>query len=268
MPEVSVLLAARDEADVVGRAVESILAQTFDDWELVFVDDGSSDGTIAVVESFGDPRIRVHRLSRAGLSKALNAGLAIARGPFVARQDADDWSLPERLERQVAFLRAHPGVAVVGSAWIELGADGQRARPRARVVTGRLNDVLPQFNPITHTTAIFRREVVVSAGGYDEAFSYGEDYDLWLRLAHEGEVLWNLPDELAVRTMSGTNMSSQRERAQLVQELRIRSRDVRRRRQAGQPVSGPAARLALRSAVLLAPLSLRRVVRRKRGKVP
>jgi glycosyltransferase involved in cell wall biosynthesis len=266
-PVVSVVLAARNEAASIGDAIGSIREQTFESWELIVVDDGSTDDTRAIVEALGDPRIRVLARDASGLPHSLNAGLRVARAPFVARQDADDLSLPERFERQVALLTARPDVGVVGSAWIEVNGEGVRVRPRARVVTGPVNDVLARFNPITHTTAMFRRELVERLGGYDERLPYAADYELWLRIAAAGATLWNLAEPLAIRHMFGTNMSSRRERRQLVEELVIRCRDLRRSRRRGD-LTSQATRIPLRAAMLLAPIPLRRAVRRYQGKAP
>jgi cellulose synthase/poly-beta-1,6-N-acetylglucosamine synthase-like glycosyltransferase len=268
MPEVSVVMPARDEAASIERAIASVQSQTLTDWELIVVDDGSTDGTANVVERIGDRRVRVLRQAAGGVPVAANAGLAAATAPFVARQDADDLSLPERLERQVDFLRSRPDVAVVASRWIEVGADGVRQRPRTRFVEGRLNEHLPRFNPITHSTATFRRDVVAAVGGYDETLPYAADYDLWLRLAHAGSTLWNVPLELAVRTMSGTNMSARGERAQIREELRIRWRDAARRRRDGLSTRRQIGYLAARTPMLFVPIPLKRAVRRRQGKAP
>jgi len=266
LPVVSVVLAARNEETRIGRAIESILLQTLDAWELIVVDDGSRDKTGSVARSFTDPRVHVVTTPARGLAPALNSGIARARGPFVARQDADDLSLPHRLERQVAFLEERPDVAVVGSRWRELGPHGRPVRPRTRFVAGRVNDVLPSFNPLMHAAVVFRKAVFERIGGYDETLRFAQDYDLWFRLAHAGETLWNLPDLLAVRTMTGANVAARHERAQVLVELRVRRRDLGRRRRAGLPIGWQVWRLAQRALVALVPLRLKRSVRARRRK--
>jgi glycosyltransferase involved in cell wall biosynthesis len=267
-PAVSVVLAARDEERRIGRAIESIRAQTLPDWELVVVDDGSRDATSAVVERVADDRITLLRRPRRGLAAALNDAVSAARAPFVARQDADDYSLPHRLEVQLAFLRANPEVAVVGSDWFELDRNGERVRPRARFIAGSVNRVLPRFNPLMHTSVIFRRDVFDAVRGYDATLPHVEDYDLWLRLDEAGHTLWNVPEQLVVHAMTGENVAATRERAQLRGELALRWRDLQRRRRAHLPIAVQSWMLARRAPVLLAPIPLRRLVRRFRGKAP
>ncbi len=267
-PAVSVLMAARDERATIGRAIESILAQTFTHWELVVVDDGSRDGTGEVAASFGDPRIRVVGTAGVGLTRALNAGLRACAGALVARQDADDWSLPHRLALQVSFLQGAPGVVAVGGAWREVDPRGRPLRSRVAFVPGRVNETLHRFNPLAHTTVMFRRDAVEAVGCYDESLRFAQDYDLWLRLAAAGGSLWNLPAVVAVHTTSPFDTSSRYERRQMVDELRARVRHLRRSRAAGHPVARQLPPLARRALVLAAPLPLKRAVRSRQGKAP
>ena len=126
-PRVSVLIGCWNNADTLHRAIDSILSQTVDDLELIVVDDGSTDRTSEVVMKVSDPRLRYLPLGHIGISGSLNRGLREARGPIVAVQDADDWSLPQRLERELAILDGRPDVAVVGCRMREVGrGDGVR----------------------------------------------------------------------------------------------------------------------------------------------
>lgn len=127
-PEVSVLLAVYNGERYLSAAIESVLAQDFDDWELVIVDDGSTDATVSILDHLHDLRIRVLRTENQGLTKALNYGLRFCRGRLVARLDADDRCLPERLRVQAQFLRDHPEVAVVGSSFHEVLVEHMRVR--------------------------------------------------------------------------------------------------------------------------------------------
>ena len=152
------------------------------DFELLVVDDGSEDGTGDVVRGIDDPRIRYLRRPHAGLPLTLNAGLAEARAAVVAVQDADDWSAPQRLERQLAILDARPDVAVVGSRMPEVDAEGRELTARAPFEAGDVYHTLMRFNPISNPSSAYRREVVGALGGYDPRYGCAPEYDLWLRV--------------------------------------------------------------------------------------
>jgi glycosyltransferase involved in cell wall biosynthesis len=182
---VSVIMAVHDDAGGVSRAIESIVRQTNPDWELIVVDDGSTDDTLAVLQRWAatDARIRVMSNStNCGLASALNRAWRASSCQLIARMDADDVSLPERLERQTAFLRAHPNVDVVGSG-VELldergAALGQAFRPAGH---DALTSKIYRENPFIHPTVMMRRRVLEETGGYDEGLRRAQDFDLWLR---------------------------------------------------------------------------------------
>lgn len=194
LPLVSVVLPVRDGERTLARALESIREQTLHDWELIVVDDGSRDGTVALLEKLAEqePRLRIVRQGRDGIVAALNAGVAAARGEFVARMDADDVALPERLEAQVALLRERPDIGVA-SCLVEFGGDRAASAGYALHVdwiNGLLGPeaiALHRFveAPLAHPTALFRRELVARHGGY-RAGDFPEDYELWLRWLDAG----------------------------------------------------------------------------------
>ncbi|MEY4006785.1 MAG: hypothetical protein RLZZ221_2881 [Verrucomicrobiota bacterium] len=209
----------RDGARTVARAVDGVRAQTFHDWELIAVDDGSRDGTAEILKAFArtDPRIRVLVRPREGIVAALNAGIAAARGELVARMDADDEMHPERLAEQVALLDspASCDTGVVGCL-VEHGGDAQAAAGYALHVAWLNSLVTPEEialnrfveSPLAHPSVMFRRELVERHGGYRDG-SFPEDYELWLRWLDAGvrmakvpRVLlrWNDPPERASRT--------------------------------------------------------------------
>src|SRR4051794_6372059 len=184
-PAVTVLIGAYDNEPTLPRAIASILGQTESRLELIVIDDGSSDRSAAVAEAAigSDPRGRVIGLGRnLGIARSLNRGLREAAGPVVAIQDADDYSAPERLERQLALLAADPAVAVVGARMREVDAGDRLLRPRTTFAAGDVGPALPRFNPIPNGSAAMRREVALAAGGYDERYRYAAEYDLWLRI--------------------------------------------------------------------------------------
>ena len=185
MPLVSFVLAVHDGARYLGAAVESVLGQTVQDLELIVVDDASSDGTPDLLAAVGDPRLVVVRNERqAGLASSLNRGLETASGRYVARLDDDDVAVPERLERQLARIRAEPRVAVVGSSVVDLDTEGGHGRTHRLPAGGAALRWHALFSsPFFHPTVLVDREVLDRHGlRYDAAFLESEDYDLWTRL--------------------------------------------------------------------------------------
>ena len=260
-PAVSVLMAVRDGAPWVADAIRSVLGQTLGDLELIVVDDGSTDGTGELLAGVADARLRVERRAPGGLTRALNHGLAVARAPLIARLDADDVAARERLERQVAFLAAHPDVGVLGSAAREVNGDGREVRVvRPPADDAALRRALIRRNPMVHSTATMRRALLERVGGYDPSFAVAQDYDLWIRLAGVTR-LANLPEALVVRRLVPGRVSVVRDAARLRAEARARWRAVR----AG---AYPAWCVVFAARPLLAlalPGPLRRALRRARA---
>jgi glycosyltransferase involved in cell wall biosynthesis len=258
-PRVTVLIPVWNNAATLRRAIDSILAQTMADLELIVLDDGSTDETPSVVRSIQDPRLRYLALPHRGISASLNRGLDEARAPLVAVQDADDWSLPTRLERQLAAFDAEPAVAVVGCLMREVDERGRELRPRQPRVAGDVTALLPRFNPTPNTSSVFRRDLAVAAGGFEPEIRYAQDYALWSRLADEHRIV-NVGEILAVRQMGAANAGARQERVQLLESLRIRLAMMRRRRTLRGLVH-----LLRPTASLLTPLPLKRLIRRRRG---
>lgn len=186
-PTVSVVMPTYQDGPHLREALAGVLGQTFADLEAVVVVDGSTDETDDVLASVADPRLRVVRQENQGIVAALNRGLDLARGEFVARMDGDDLLPPERLERQVAFLRAHPHVVACGTDYELFGQrTGVVRMPRTvRQCRGRI-----LFGTcVAHGTAMIRREVLERAGlRYREEYAYAEDFHLFSELARHGEL--------------------------------------------------------------------------------
>lgn len=181
------------------ESVESILSQTFQDFEFVVVDDGSTDGSSELLARYPDLRLRVIRNpSNLGLTRSLNAGLAAAKGELVARQDADDRSHPERVARQVAFLDANPDVVLVGAQTRGIDRSGSPVDlsgwPKS-TATMAIRWQLMFDSPFSHTSVMFRRGPVSKLGGYNEDFRTSQDFELFSRLAVDHD-LRNLSDVL------------------------------------------------------------------------
>lgn len=198
--EVSVILPVRNGGAYLPLAVDSVLRQTFGELELLVIDDASNDGSISALErvAAGDPRLRLLKSPGSGLVDALNFGLARAQGEFVARMDADDIALPERLSRQVEFLKTTPGISVVGTQVAFIDAGGALTGERTSFPTEPkeiTRALIARGCVIRHPTVLARKTSLLSVGGYRPACDKAEDYDLWLRLA-DGNRIANLPDVL------------------------------------------------------------------------
>jgi glycosyltransferase involved in cell wall biosynthesis len=264
-PAVTVLIGAYENERTVARAVASILAQSETDLELIVIDDGSRDGSAAAArEAIGsDPRGRVLRLERnLGIARSLNAGLEAAAAPFVAIQDADDYSVPNRLERELAAIAPAPDVAVVGSRMREVDESGRVLAPRTSFAAGDVGPVLMRFNPIPNGSAMLRRDAALAVGGYDPRYRYATEYDLWLRLADRHRLV-ALDEELGTRVMGGGNVAARAERAQLAEGIAIRLRALRRRR----TLRGAAGLLRPAVSYVLPP-PVKRALRERRGQAP
>jgi glycosyltransferase involved in cell wall biosynthesis len=184
-PTVSIVMAAKNYARFLPQAVESVRAQTYADWELLIIDDGSSDQTPGVVQPFlADSRIRYLRSDRLGQSRAKNLGIDLSGGEFVAFLDADDAWMPAKIEKQLAVFRSHPQTGVVFSRRTIIDEAGRRLPsvpatfPRGRV--------LPHMyiqNFVCFSSVIVRREVFSRVGRFDPEWDLAIDYDLWLRVA-------------------------------------------------------------------------------------
>jgi glycosyltransferase involved in cell wall biosynthesis len=194
----AVLLPVKNGERWLDAAIASIRAQTFTDFELLAIDDGSTDGTAAIIARHASEDSRVLPLAnpKRGLVSGLNFGLSRAQAPLVARMDADDIALPTRFERQVARMSAEPDLLVLGTGYFRIDAEGKRTGTVVPPLEpADVAQALQRVNAIAHPTVMMRRDAVVAAGGYREAYLRAEDYDLWLRLAERGK-LANLPEPL------------------------------------------------------------------------
>jgi glycosyltransferase involved in cell wall biosynthesis len=190
-PTLSVILPVHNGERYLQEAVESVLNQTFTDFEFIIIDDGSTDKTWEIlIEYTGrDQRIAlVQNQENIGLTKSLNKGLSLARGKYIARQDADDVSLPERLERQVDFLDEHPEVILVSSHYKIIDPEGCFLGHSQQAIDPDLVSWYMLFYNYVEGFVMFRRAPVMDLGGYREMSLHVEDYDLWLRLSKVGEI--------------------------------------------------------------------------------
>ena len=197
-PDVSVAMPVYNGSRWLTEAINSIIRQTYPNFELLVVDDGSTDDTPRLLDNYvnQDKRIRVLRQNHSGLVAALNRCLAEARGSFFARLDADDRVASKRLEAQTGFLRSNVDFGLVGSWARKIDANG---RPLGKITPTTKPELLSQQlmrnNPFLHSSITMRTELVRRLGGYRSAFEAAEDYDLWLRVSEVSKVT-NLPELL------------------------------------------------------------------------
>lgn len=207
-PVISVVLPVYNCAQYVGEAVQSILDQTFTDFELIIIDDGSTDQTPDVLREYRDPRIRRITQSNQGLAATLNRGIGLARGGYIARQDADDISLPERFHKQILYLESHPTCALVGT-WAEIWQERERTERRHRhpCESSTLKFELLFNNPFVHSSVVLRKTALDRVGGYaPDGFPQTGDYELWSRIAHEYDV-GNVPEIFQIYREVGGSLS-------------------------------------------------------------
>lgn len=196
------------------EAIDSILNQTFLDFEFLIINDGSTDNSALIIKEYSDPRIIYYEQVNQGLAGTLNHGIGLSKGEYLARQDQDDISLPDRLEKQVDFLEAHPACGMVGT-WAEILEIDKRAmryhkHPHDNII---LKFELLFDNPFVHSSVMIRKEVFQTIGIYstDKSRQPPEDYEFWSRIARKYEVA-NIPEILQIyrevpRSMSRTGQN-------------------------------------------------------------
>lgn len=259
--KVSVVMSVFNGEVHLREAIESILNQTFSDFEFIVVNDGSTDRTHEIIEEFAqkDKRLRViTNQNNLGLTKSLNRAVKLAKGDYIARMDADDIALPERLEKQVKFLESHEEVGLLGTSYYEVDATGGVIGKKELPSTDKeIRSVLIKYNPFFHASVMMRREVFEVVGLYDELIPFAQDYDLWLRIAEKFKV-FNLPEPLMKRRYSKANISISRENEQIKWALRVRMRALKR----GSFPSWQWFYLVRPTVVLLTPSPIRSFIRR------
>jgi len=227
-PRVSIVMATYNRAHMLGRGIEALQRQTFTDWELIITDDCSSDNTPAVVREWAarEPRIvSLRNAKNLGASKNYNVGFRKARGEYIAMLDDDDvWCIDDKLERQVAFLDAHPDVVGVGGGAIVINSEGKELyrflKPTDDV---DIREKMLIANPMSNSTTLFRRAIGEQVGWYDEGLAYSGDRDFWMKMGLAGK-LANLPLQLGYYTIGTHNGSITHLKPHLACSLRLTKR--------------------------------------------
>jgi hypothetical protein len=218
MPRISVLMPVYNALPYLRDALNSVLCQSFQDFEVLTLDDASTDGSTEYLDGLRDPRLRVFHLPKAGHAVNLNIGLREARADIIARMDADDISVPHRFERQYSFLQENADCVICGCQMVGIGAGGEVCRSwdwdcpssdeliRYEMLTGC---------PFLHPGVMYRKPAVIEAGAYQPGLETAQDYDLWVRLSRVGKMA-NLPDRLVhyrihAQSVSATKRAQQSE---------------------------------------------------------
>ncbi len=230
MVMISVIMSAHNEEQHVSRATESILNQTFNDFEFIIINDGSLDKTYEIIKRLAEKDKRIRIIShekKEGLAKSLNDGIKIAQGKYIARMDADDISLPERLQKQVEFMEKNPQTGAIGSCYQEVDESGNILPRKQNPQSWKdIKKALFFYNPISHPTTMMRKEILEKAGTYDETFPTSQDYELFSRIARFSE-LRNYDEVLLIRRFP-KKVSERKMRRQTIDSLRIQMEMLKR----------------------------------------
>lgn len=210
-PKVSVVTVTFNRQDFIREAIDSVLAQSFAQWELLIIDDASTDDTEKIVMEYSvkDFRIKYFRNEKnLGIAKTRNRGLSLARGEYIAPLDSDDvWLDKNKLQKQVEFLDINQDYALLGGGIMHIDA---HSKPLKKVLypvyDSTIRNIILQFNPFPQSSLLFRKKVALECGGYSESYKICDDYDLWLKMGMKYKFT-NIPQVLAGYRVHGTNIT-------------------------------------------------------------
>ena len=194
---ISVVMGVYNAEKYLQKAIDSILNQTFHQFEFIIVNDGSTDSSLNILRSYNDIRVRVINQKNSGLPVALNQGISFAQGRYIARMDADDIALPNRFEIQLAYMESHPEISVVGGQVALINSEGSPIGKAFKPLEPEIIDrYLNYACPLIHPTYLARKEVYKIVKGYRESLRTAQDYDFLLRASEAGLRFANVPDEV------------------------------------------------------------------------
>ena len=221
--KISIITAVYNGEKYIEKSVNSMLSQTFQDFEYLIVDDGSTDSSLKKLQKINDSRIRIIKQNNQGQTNALIEGIKQAKGELIVRIDQDDYSLPNRLMRQVNFMDTHPNATVCGSRWQELHNNNLYPQNINFIQTNSdLKKIISRFNPFAHSAIIFRRDAYLKIGGYNKKYLIAMDYDLLVRLMEIGEA-YNIEEVLTVIRMHNESSAMKNNRLKIMECIRVRS---------------------------------------------
>ncbi len=226
-PKVSVLTSVYNCDNYIEKCIDSILSQTFADFEYVILNDGSTDQTRNILEKYTDSRLQIIHQKNLGISKSLNKGVSLCCADLIAHIDADDYADPYWLEKQLAFMEQNQDVVFCGSRFQELF--NEQLTPQSYPFIESDNEIrksLCFMNCVPHSFTIFRKPSLLKAGGYDPNLIIAHDYDLWIRLLGQGKG-HNLNEILGVFRLHEASISSQKERVMVREVFQVQWRAYR-----------------------------------------
>ena len=197
-PFISVIMSVyKPNEGYLREAIESILNQSFKEFEFIIIIDGPDKFALSIINSYIDGRIKVHQnLENIGLTKSLNIGLQLAKGGYIARMDADDIAFPNRLELQLNYVRKHPNISILGGYAIDINREGETITERKVPTSHQQIKKLVWTNPFIHGTVLLNRKAILEVGSYSQKLPKRQDYQLWFRCAKAGLQFANLPTPL------------------------------------------------------------------------
>ena len=225
-PLISVILPTYNRAKYLARSIESVLSQSYKNFELVIIDDGSRDNTPSLISKYQDPRIKIIKNeTNVGFVRSLNKGINYAKGKYISRIDDDDlWPDPSKLRKQVEFLEDNPEYVLVGCGIIRIDSEGKEIKRYLLPEKDKdIKEIMLIVSPFAHIGTIFRKQAWESVGGYDEKLHFSQDSDLWARLGKKGK-LYNIPEYLTCASDGKENRTNKRVHYHLLLKQRIRLR--------------------------------------------
>ena len=228
MPQVSVVTSVYNGEAYLEECVNSILNQTFQDFEYIILNNGSTDRTPEILKSYSDPRLRIIHQENLGVPKSLNKGISLCRTDLMAHLDADDYVHPQWLEKHIEFMTQNPDVVICSSRFEEL-FNGKLYPQSCPLIESdqEIRKSLCFMNTIPHSFSIIRKSALLKAGGYDPQLIIAHDYDLWIRLLEEGKG-HNLNETLGVCRIHTTSFSSKKERTMIKEVFQVQWRAYRK----------------------------------------
>ncbi|MEW6068099.1 MAG: glycosyltransferase family 2 protein [Nitrospirota bacterium] len=224
MPKVSIIMAVYNEERYVQKAIESILNQSFNDFEFIIINDNSTDNTAEILNQYNDKRIIIiNNLENVGRAKSRNLAIKASKGNYIAIMDADDISMPNRIEKQVQFMEKNENIAILGTDYYSIDELGRRTHAKLKRphTAEEIKKSIFLFNPFIHSTLMIRRWVIEEMGGYDERFELAQDYELSLRILSRYEG-YNLLEELVAFRIDKGRINIKKVRKQIYYAISAR----------------------------------------------